>query len=342
MKTPLSRRPFTGCWKRREASAVPIYLCPELITYGRRREKEEESLINIFFGQSDTTDPIRRVITFLRYSNKASVISAEPVNLAEYMKAGGDRPREELVRQLREELIARIDEEKTTIVGPILKSRKRSSAWFSGTRALVTFMEETAAKAKKGKRDAAAVRKEARKYLEEIASDYSDIFIEIWEKILYMALEQHLRRRGGGWRRHCEDPAGIQEDAVRHYPLPSEPFRLSSAFIQLLQEQHPDAVRGGRDKPSFFPMEFISSENQGVLCAAELQGKRSLRRGFCPVRQGSSAGGLPWNSSSRGRSRTGKMVMPKYGLPLHDPSSLSGKGVRRSRRDSRLHRLVTG
>ena len=67
---------------------MPIYLCPELITYGRRREKEEESLINILFGQSDTTDPLRRVITFLRYSNKASVISAEPVNLAEFMKAG--------------------------------------------------------------------------------------------------------------------------------------------------------------------------------------------------------------------------------------------------------------
>ena len=72
-----------------EASAVPIYLCPELITYGRRREKEEESLINIFFGQIDTTDPVRRVITFLRYSNKASVISAEPINLAEYHEGRG-------------------------------------------------------------------------------------------------------------------------------------------------------------------------------------------------------------------------------------------------------------
>ena len=65
-------------------SPMPIYLCPELITYGRRREKEEESLINILFGQSDATDPLRRVITFLRYSNKASVISAEPINLAEF------------------------------------------------------------------------------------------------------------------------------------------------------------------------------------------------------------------------------------------------------------------
>ena len=101
-----------------ETLEVPVYLCPELITYGRRREKEEESLVNILFGQSDTTDPLRRVITFLRYSNKANVISAEPVNLAEFMKTGEGLLREELVRQLRAELIARIDEEKATIVGP--------------------------------------------------------------------------------------------------------------------------------------------------------------------------------------------------------------------------------
>ncbi|MCX5820594.1 MAG: 1-acyl-sn-glycerol-3-phosphate acyltransferase, partial [Deltaproteobacteria bacterium] len=167
-----------------EASIAPIYLCPELITYGRRREKEEESLINILFGQSDTTDPLRRVITFLRYSNKASVISAGPVNLAEYMKAGGALTREELIRQLRGELIARIDEEKATIVGPLLKSREEIIGMVLRDKGLISLMDETASKAKKGKRNFAAVRKEARKYLEEIASDYNEIFVEIWAMLL--------------------------------------------------------------------------------------------------------------------------------------------------------------
>ena len=163
---------------------VPIYLCPELITYGRRREKEEESLINILFGQSDTTDPLRRVITFLQVFQQGLVISAEPVNLAEFIKAGEGSSREELVRQLRGDLIARIDEEKATIVGPLLKSREELIGMVLRDRGSMTFMEEMAAKAKKAKRDFNAVRKEARKYLDEIASDYSEIFIEIWDKIL--------------------------------------------------------------------------------------------------------------------------------------------------------------
>jgi glycerol-3-phosphate O-acyltransferase len=184
-----------------ESSAVPIYLCPELITYGRRREREEESLINIFFGQSDTTDPVRRVITFLRYSNKASVISAEPINLEEYLKAGEALTRDEIIRQLRGDLIARIDEEKTTIVGPLLKSREEIIGMVLRDKGLVSFMEETASKAKKGKRDLAAVRKEARKYLEEIASDYNEIFVEIWAKILSWTVRES--QRSGRYPRRC-------------------------------------------------------------------------------------------------------------------------------------------
>jgi glycerol-3-phosphate O-acyltransferase len=162
----------------------PIYLCPEMISYGRRREKEDESLINILFGQSDTTEPLLRLITFLRYSNKASVISAEPIKLSDFIKTGEGRSREQLVAQLRGELIARIDEEKTTIVGPFLKSREEIIGTVLRDRGLVAFMEEAATKTKKSKRDINAVRKEARKYLDEIASDYSEIFIEIWDKIL--------------------------------------------------------------------------------------------------------------------------------------------------------------
>ncbi|MEK6654549.1 MAG: hypothetical protein AABY92_05320, partial [Thermodesulfobacteriota bacterium] len=117
-ENPFVEEALSQLMEVQETSDVPIFLCPELITYGRRREKEKESLINILFGQTDTTDPLQRVVTFLRYSNKASVTSAEPVNLTEFMKAGEGISREELVRQLRGELIARIDEEKATIVGP--------------------------------------------------------------------------------------------------------------------------------------------------------------------------------------------------------------------------------
>ena len=298
-----------------ETSAVPIYLCPELITYGRRREKEEESLINIFFGQSDTTDPVRRVITFLRYSNMASVISAEPVNLAEYMKAGGDCPREELVRRLREELIARIDEEKMTIVGPILKSREEIIGMVLRDKVLVPIMEEMAAKAKKGKRDVAAVRKEAKKYLEEIASDYSEIFIEIWEKILTWV-----------WNNIYDgvvvDGEGIAKirQVSKKMPFVIIPCHRSHFDYLLLSYtfyksniQMPFVAAG--TNLAFFPMGYIFRKSGAFFLRRSFKGNDLYAEVFARYVKVLLQEGLPLEFFIEGgRSRTGKMVMPKYGL----------------------------
>ncbi|MBU0652331.1 MAG: 1-acyl-sn-glycerol-3-phosphate acyltransferase [Proteobacteria bacterium] len=298
-----------------ESSAVPIYLCPELITYGRRREKEKESLLNIFFGQSDSTDPVRRVITFLRYSNMASVISAEPVNLAEYIKAGGDRPREELVRELREELIERIDEEKTAIVGPILKSREEIIGMVLRDKVLVSFMEEMAAKAKKGKRDVAAVRKEARKYLEEIASDYSDIFIEIWEKILTWL-----------WNNIYDgvvvDGEGIAKirQISKKMPFVIIPCHRSHFDYLLLSYsfyknniQMPFVAAG--TNLAFFPMGYIFRKSGAFFLRRSFKRNDLYAEVFARYVKVLLQEGLPLEFFIEGgRSRTGKMVMPKYGL----------------------------
>ncbi len=294
---------------------VPIYLCPELITYGRRREKEEESLINILFGQSDATDPLRRVITFLRYSNKASVVSAEPVNLADFLKTGEGASREELVRQLRGELIARIDEEKATIVGPLLKSREELIGMVLRDQGLVTFMEETAAKAKKTKRDFNAVRKEARKYLDEIASDYSEIFIEIWDRILDWL-----------WNNIYDgvviDGEGIAKirNVSKKMPFVIIPCHRSHFDYLLLSHifyknniQMPFVAAGSN--LSFFPMGYIFRKSGAFFLRRSFKGNDLYAEVFTKYIKVLLQEGLPLEFFIEGgRSRTGKMVMPKYGL----------------------------
>ncbi len=298
-----------------ESSSVPIYLCPELITYGRRREKEEESLINIFFGQTDTTDPVRRVITFLRYSNKASVISAEPINLEEYLKAGEALTRDEIIRQLRGDLIARIDEEKTTIVGPILKSREEIMGMVLRDKVLVEFMGETVAKAKKSKRDFAAVRKEARKYLDEIASDYSEIYIEIWEKILTWL-----------WNNIYDgvvvDGEGIAKirQVSKKMPFIIIPCHRSHFDYLLLSYsfyknniQMPFVAAG--TNLLFFPIGYIFRKSGAFFLRRSFKGNELYAEVFARYIKVLLQEGLPLEFFIEGgRSRTGKMVMPKYGL----------------------------
>ena len=314
-ENPFVEEALSQLMEVQETSDVPIYLCPELITYGRRREKEKESLINILFGQTDTTDPLQRVVTFLRYSNKASVTSAEPVNLTEFMKAGEGISREELVRQLRGELIARIDEEKATIVGPILKSREEIIEMVLRDKELVAFMEETAVKENKGKRDFHAVRKEARKYLDEIASDYNEIFIEIWEKILTWLWNNIY----DGLVVDVEGIAKIRQ-VSKKMPFVIIPCHRSHIDYLLLSYiffknniQMPFVAAG--TNLSFFPMGYIFRKSGAFFLRRGFKGNELYAEVFTRYVKVLLKEGLPLEFFIEGgRSRTGKMVMPKYGL----------------------------
>ncbi|HLZ18349.1 MAG TPA: hypothetical protein VKO67_01980, partial [Smithellaceae bacterium] len=85
--------------------SFPIFIVPFLVAYGRRREMENESLINILFGQMEHTGTLRRLITFMRYSKQAFVIPTQPVSLVEYLSENSDRSKDEMIHELRGELI---------------------------------------------------------------------------------------------------------------------------------------------------------------------------------------------------------------------------------------------
>jgi glycerol-3-phosphate O-acyltransferase len=298
-----------------KSTARPIYLCPELITYGRRREKENENIINILFGQSDTTGSLRRLITFMRYASRVSVISAEPVNLADYINADPKTGRERLSRQLREELIGRIDEEKEAIVGPILKSREEIMEMIMHDKALISFMEEMAQKGKKGRRNFPAIRKTARRYLREIASDYSETAVEIWEKILTWL-----------WN-NIYDGVVVDGDGIAKIRQVSKkmPFVIipchRSHFDYLLLSyifyknniQLPFIAAG--NNLAFFPMGYIFRKSGAFFMRRSFKGNDLYAEVFNRYVRTLLKEGLPLEFFIEGgRSRTGKMVMPKYGL----------------------------
>jgi glycerol-3-phosphate O-acyltransferase len=298
-----------------KSSPRPVYLCPQLITYGRRREKEKENIFNILFGQSDTTGALRRVITFLRYSNRISVIGTEPVNLSEYMESASDDSRGEVARQLREELIGRIDEEKEAIVGPLLKSRVEIIEMIMRDNSLGSFMEEMAAGGKKGGRSLPAIRKTARRYLDEIASDYSETAVEIWEKILTWL-----------WN-NIYDGVVVDSDGIAKIRQVSKkmPFVIipchRSHFDYLLLSyifyknniQMPFIAAG--NNLAFFPMGFIFRKSGAFFLRRSFKGNNLYAEVFNHYIQALLKEGLPLEFFIEGgRSRTGKMVMPRYGL----------------------------
>jgi glycerol-3-phosphate O-acyltransferase len=310
--SPVTREALIELVHAQKHVDAPIYIVPQMITYGRRREKEKESLLNILFGQTEGTGALRRILTFLRYSNQAAVIPAEPVNLAEFLKENEELPEETLYHHLRNELIDRIDEEKSSIVGPVLKSREEIVNMVIGDERLGQFMEHLAASTGKGYND---VVREARKYVLEIASDYSETFIEVWEKLLTWLWNNIydgvvVDKQGLAKLRHISKkmPFVIIPCHRSHID-----YLLLSYVFYKNNIQMPFVAAG--TNLMFWPFGYIFRKSGAFFLRRTFKGNVLYGEVFAKYLETLLKEGLPLEFFIEGgRSRTGKMVMPKYGL----------------------------
>jgi glycerol-3-phosphate O-acyltransferase len=292
--------------------SVPVYIVPQLITYGRRREKENENIINILFGQSDHTSAMQRLITFLRYANKAIVIPAEAINLSEFMKENKNLYPGEMVQRLRGELVDRIDEEKTAMVGPALKSRDELIGMTLKDQDLIRYMENMSAS---GKTNYQRIQRDTKRYLREIASDYNEMFIEIWDKVLTWL-----------WNNIYDGVVVDQEGMVKirniskKMPFVIIPCHRSHIDYLLLSYvlykhniQMPFVAAG--TNLLFFPLGYIFRKSGAFFMRRSFKGNPLYGEVFAKYLKVLLKEGLPLEFFIEGgRSRTGKMIMPKYGL----------------------------
>jgi len=292
--------------------SFPVYIVPVLVAYGRRREKEDESLFNILFGQTEQTGTLRRLITFMRYSKQAFILPAEPVHLAEYLSANSHLTHNELVMDLRGELIDRIEEEKTSVVGPELKSREAVIGMVMHDPKLNRFLDDYAQKSKK---DRTALARDARRYLHEIASDYRETFVELWDKVLTWL-----------WNT-VYDGVSIDSEGLANVRNLSKkmPFAIISChrshidYLLLSYVFYKNNIQlpfiAAGNNLSFFPMGYIFRRSGAFFLRRSFRGNEVYGEVFSKYMATLLKEGLPLEFFIEGgRSRTGKMVMPKYGL----------------------------
>jgi glycerol-3-phosphate O-acyltransferase len=290
----------------------PIFIVPVLVSYGRRREKEEEGLVNILFGQTEHTGALRRLITFARYSSNAFVIPAEPVKLSEYLNISKNIAQEAMVHELRGELIERIDKEKTAIVGPALKSREELIGMVLSDESVKKFMTDYAEKEKK---DNIKIKKDARRYLYEIAADYSETAIGFWRIVLTWL-----------WN-DIYDGLSVDKEGMtrirnisKKMPFVIIPCHRSHIDYLLIHYvffynniQLPFIAAG--NNLSFFPMGYIFRKSGAFFLRRSFRGNKLYSEVFTKYLATLLKEGLPLEFFIEGgRSRTGKMIMPKYGL----------------------------
>ena len=156
----------------------PIYIIPQLMFFGKTPPRAHPSITEILFGTEAKPGKIRRVITLLNSPEKIFIEISDPVNLKDFLQLAENQEHscEYLSLLLRRNLLFQINRHRQSITGPVLKSREELKENILTSVRAQKFMEHYS---KVRNTPIKKVHKEANSYLEEIAANYNVATVKI-------------------------------------------------------------------------------------------------------------------------------------------------------------------
>ena len=297
-----------------QALERPIYLVPVLLVWERAPSRLKRSLVDLIFGDPDAPGRVRKVLNFIRNYRFALVKVGEHIDLRAYLAERIGSPDPALVgRDLRWALNHRFHLENKVIKGPVLK---RAAEIKDELLRLEPFQRKLHALATEEGRPFDAIRKEAGAYLKEIVADWKIGYIEFQLLLLTYVFSRIY--------------AGIEleglpsvRDAAKRAPLvilPSHKSHIDYLLISYLFYGYglvPPHIAAGNNL-NFWPLGHIFrrggafflrrsfNQNKVYSTTFETYVHKLLKEGYS----------LEFFIEG-GRSRTGKLLKPKYGLLGH-------------------------
>lgn len=291
----------------------PIFIVPQLILYKKTPEKDYSNLSNIFFGYKDHPGLIRKTVLFFRHHRQAIIDFGRPLNLREYLKdQSPERPLKDISAEVRQMLIESIDRQKRVILGPIMKSRQQFKEVVLMDQGVLAKIEEMAAgDGKKIKQ----LKKKAGEYFDEIAADYNITYIHLFRIALNWL-----------WKKIFEgidvDPVGqaIVREWARKGPMiyvPSHKSHIDYLVLNYVLHDyhlHIPRIAAGQNL-AFWPMGHIFRKSGAFFIRRSFKGAKLYSEVFTRYIMALLEDGHPIEFYIEGgRSRNGKLVLPKTGF----------------------------
>ncbi len=291
----------------------PIFIVPQLLLYKQTQEKDYLSLSNILFGYKDHPGIIRKIVLFARYYRSAVIDFGSPVNLKTYLeKQPSNRPIQDMAAEIRQVLIESIDKQKRIVLGPIMKSRQQFREIVLVDQEISDQIEKMANGDKKKRRQ---LRKKAGDYFDEIAADPNTTYVHIFR----MALKWLWKRVFDGIDLDQENLGDIREWA-RKGPMIYIPSHKSHIDYLALNyalydfHMHIPRVVAGKNL-AFWPMGHIFRKSGAFFIRRSFRGARLYSAIFTRYVKALLEDGHPIEFYIEGgRSRNGKLVLPKIGF----------------------------
>ena len=297
-----------------QSAEKPIFVVPLVLIYTRDPGRKRLAMSEIFFGQRAQPGPVRKCLSFLKGHSTAALEIGEALNLREIRGELSENPseRRKQIFQLRRELLDSISEIKRAIVGPRPKSKLELKEIILHHPRLEVQMQR---RARSTKQEVWKVRKEADRYLDEIAANYNYTLIQIGEMVLTWM-----------WNNLFDgievDVASLQKvkRAARHSTLVYIPCHKSHidylilSYILYKNNLYSPFVAAGKNL-AFWPLGNIFRRGGAFFIRRSFKGIKFYAEVFSLyVKTMVQLGHNIEFFIEGGRSRTGKMVLPKLGL----------------------------
>lgn len=292
----------------------PVFVVPVALLYSRSPDRERRGLQQVFMGHRVRANIIRKFLSTMQgYSNTVLEVG-EPLNMAEVLPELSENvsERRKQVFQLRRELIDSVDKIKRAIVGPTLKSKLELKEIILHHPRLETFMQR---RTRASGQEIWKVRMEADQYLNEIAADYSYPLIRFGERVLNWMWNTLF----DGIDLDMESLQRVKH-AARHNTIVYIPCHKSHidylilSYILFENNLYTPFVAAGKNL-AFWPLGSLFRRCGAFFIRRSFKGQKFYAEVFSLyVKTMVQLGHNIEFFIEGGRSRTGKMVLPKLGL----------------------------
>jgi glycerol-3-phosphate O-acyltransferase len=295
-----------------------VLLVPVFILYGKKLPREAPTLVDLFLGPADEPGRLRSLAIFLRHFRKAVLRVGKTLDADAFIEVHAPRiayspdRMEEIAYLLRKEALARVDVERRVAVGPALKYRSElieAAVQDDETRrAIRAYCAEKKIPDAQG-------RTLVRGYLEEIAADPDSLVVGFLDRVLTW----FIRRNYAGL---VVDEAGLDRvrKASRTAPVvyvPSHKSHMDYLLASYVLYHHhvslPHVAAGVN--LSFWPLGPVFRRAGAFFLRRSFKGAPLYPLAFAKYVEGMLREGYNLEFFIEGgRSRTGKLGLPKLGF----------------------------
>lgn len=161
----------------------PIYLVPQLMFFGKKPLPAVPSLVDTFFGTSQRPGTVRKIATLVRQPGSVFVELSQPLNLRQWLSrpVNAEISVDHQALRLRRQLLLQHNRHRQSITGPVLKSNEELKESILTGERMRAFIRKHA---ESRQEPIYKIRKQADDYLDEIAARYSPGMIRLMSSVV--------------------------------------------------------------------------------------------------------------------------------------------------------------